>query len=259
MAVAAVQPQTADTVSQEEHLEVADRIGDWLHRNDEPLTTGLVLVLQAQLRTDLIRTECQTKLDSSVVDLLASGAVLEAEFSNRDVDEVELHLYFAHRERRLAQDVVRPVADSEPRLLDGSAEVVSGSETDAELHSLPDRKLSDLRLDERLPVPHELREFTIEVLTIVRHHLVHDVDQQSEPLLRDSDESSRERAEHVFGHGLILHKRELARGLTQDVLRHSFKFTSVKHLMLDNSYSQSYGDSLVNVKNLTCISYTQIG
>jgi len=140
-AAVAAQPQGVVIVYDEEHVEVAVRVANGLHTDEEPLASGLILVLQAQLGTYLVRAELEAELESSFVDVAPLGAVLEAELGYRDVEEIELHLGVTRREGRLAEDVVPPIADAATCGLDDSAEVVGRLGTRSELDGFPDLEL----------------------------------------------------------------------------------------------------------------------
>ena len=68
----------------------------------------------------------ETELESAVVDLLASGTVLEAKFGDGADDEVNFRLFSTCREGKLSKNVIAPVTNLVSECLDGSAEVVSG-------------------------------------------------------------------------------------------------------------------------------------
>src|SRR3989344_5535551 len=106
-AVAAVQPQPAVVVSDAEDAEVTVGITDGLHANGEPLTSGLILILQTQLGTRLVGAELEAELESSHVDVPPSGAILETELGHRDVEEIELHLGVRRREGGLTEHAFR--------------------------------------------------------------------------------------------------------------------------------------------------------
>ena len=150
IAVDAVEPKLIVVVRNAEHLEVAVRVSNGLHRNEKPLAFGLVLVLQAQLWTDFIWAQVQAELLGSLVDFFAGCTVLEAEFGNGNDNQLNFYFFGAHREGGLTEDVIAPVADFHSRLLDGFAEIVGGFGTTSQLDGSP--RLPDLcgRRDEEL-------------------------------------------------------------------------------------------------------------
>ncbi len=141
VAVVAVEPATIVVVFDAEHVEVRARVADRLHDDEEPLASGLVLVLQAQLGTHLCGTELEAERESPLVDVLSRGTLFEAEVSDRDIDKVERHLDIARRKGGLAENVVAPGADATTLGFQSPAEVIGGLETRAELDALPDMEL----------------------------------------------------------------------------------------------------------------------
>ena len=137
VAVAAVQPQLVVAVYDVEDAEATVGRTDGLHANEEPLTSGLILILQTQLGTRLVGAELEAELESSHVDVPPSGAILETELGHRDVEEIELHLGVRRREGGLVENVARQVTDAATCGLEGSAEVVGSLDTRAELDGLP--------------------------------------------------------------------------------------------------------------------------
>ncbi len=126
-----------------EHLEVAVRVGNRFHPDEEPFAFRLVLVLQTQLRTDFVRAELEAELDGTVVDVRTFGTLFEAEVGHGDKYEVHFRFFGSRRESGLAEDVVPPVADVHSALLNGFAEVVCVFGTSAEFDGFP--YLPDLR------------------------------------------------------------------------------------------------------------------
>jgi len=145
MAVVAIQPQLAVVEPLDvEHPEAADRAGDGLHRNEEPLTIRLVRrVLQAQLRTDFVRTQIESKLLSAPIDVGTLGATLETELGQRDDRQINFHFLGAGQESGLAEDIIAPIADLAISLPQSNAKIVSRSRSSAKLDGTPG--LPDLR------------------------------------------------------------------------------------------------------------------
>jgi len=146
----AAEPKAIANALHAEQLESAIRAAKWLHGNDKPFTLGLILVLQTQLRTNLVRANIQASLFGSGVDILTSGSILEAELSDADDDEIYLGLFGGYREGGLAEDVVGPITDLESVVLKGLTKIVGGLEAvRAELDGFPDPELGSWRTETR--------------------------------------------------------------------------------------------------------------
>ncbi len=171
-AVVAEEPRTIVITLDAEHVEVATRVRNGFHDHDDPFVHGLVGVLQTQLRANLCGTELKTEFDGLVADLLVGRTTLEAEFSHRHVDQVDFLLGVACLEGRLADDVVRPVADFHSSSLDGLLEVVARLGAHTELDGLPRREGLELV---RYPatVAEELRELKPCIVRTVDERLNH--------------------------------------------------------------------------------------
>lgn len=148
-ATVAAEPLAIAIVPHVEQPEVAARVGNRLHGNNEPLSLGLVCVLQTQLGANLIGAELQSELLGSGVDLLAGGSLAEAEVFDRDDHEVEFGLLGGRREGGFAEDVIGPVADLHSLGLDGLAEGVGILDAGAEADGLPDRQIAVGWLDDQ--------------------------------------------------------------------------------------------------------------
>ena len=98
-----VEPElTAVGMFNTEQVEaVAARVSDRFHRNQKPLTFRLILVLQTQLRTDLVWTEIVTELYDSRTDGTVGCAILETEFGYSGHAEIESDWNWTCRESRL--------------------------------------------------------------------------------------------------------------------------------------------------------------
>jgi len=138
----AVEPQTIVIVFHAEHVEAAARMANRLHADKDPLAVGLVLILQTQLRSDFCWAELQTELFGAGADLVAPSAILETKFSDSDLNQVNFHLSCGHHEFRLSDDVVAPVSDAHPGILDRPAETFGVLDA-AELDGFPDFKCSN--------------------------------------------------------------------------------------------------------------------
>ena len=136
-AVVAVQPPSDIAAFDTEHPEAAIRARYGFHSHSEPLDLGLILVLQAQLRTNLVGTKLQAQLTCPYADVCVRRTVFEAEFGHRDVNKVNLCFLARHRKGWLTEDVVAPVADAHSRLLDSFAEIVGRPEAGTELDRAP--------------------------------------------------------------------------------------------------------------------------
>ncbi len=148
VAVVTADPLLDDNIAlYTEHTEVLTRIGDRLHRNKEQFAFRLVLVLETELGTDFRRAEIEIDLFRTVVDLLASGAVLEAEFGHGTDHELDFGLGVARHEGGFAEEVVSLVADA-ANLLQGCAEVIGGFEAGTKLERPPGLEVLQLRFGE---------------------------------------------------------------------------------------------------------------
>ncbi len=139
-AIVAAEPQPVVIAFHAEHAEVAGRVADGLHGDDEPLTQRLVPVLETELGADFCGTELESVLETPLADVLEGGAILEAELGHRGANEIELHLGVAHREGGLAENVRSPVADA-AAVTEYSTEIVRGLKARAELDGLPGLEL----------------------------------------------------------------------------------------------------------------------
>ena len=136
--IARVEPQAIGKVPHAEQVEIAVRVGNRLHTNDQPLVLGLVLVLQTQLGTDLVRAELETAFLGGGVDVPERGSLGETELGDTDDDQVDVRLLGGHAERGLTDDVIGPVADPHATILDGFAEAIGVLDARAESDPLPD-------------------------------------------------------------------------------------------------------------------------
>lgn len=101
--------QAAIVVLHNEHAEVVTRIGDGIHGNEQPFTLALRFVHATQLRTNLGRTDLETKGLSLGVDLRTLGSLLEAELFAGHCDQFKLNQHF--RNRDLLEDLGRVRTD----------------------------------------------------------------------------------------------------------------------------------------------------
>ena len=153
IAIVRAEPQRRAKASHAEHAPVAARDSNPLHGDNDPLAVGLVLILQAQIRTNFRRAELEAALLGRLADLAVFGSVREAELSHRDLDQVQLRLLRSYDELGFAENVAGPVADFEPAILERLAEIVRRPELwQADFDRPPDRELLAAGRDLRSPV-----------------------------------------------------------------------------------------------------------
>ena len=136
-AAEAAQPPPAAVRPHAEHVGIAARVGDGLHSDVEPPTSGLVGVRKAEFGTDLGRTERKSSLLCALVDVPSVGPVGEAEVSNGDRDELHFGLLVVGRRRETSKDVVAPVTDAEATLRESLPEVVGTRPSRSQRDCLP--------------------------------------------------------------------------------------------------------------------------
>src|SRR3989339_1491798 len=108
VAIVGVEPRLAVIVALHvEHVEVAIRVSNGLHGNDEPFTSGLVFVLNTELGTDLSGTEIQTKLFGFGTCFRKSGSFGKSEISIGDDDQIQSG--GSGSESDFVQNVIGPV------------------------------------------------------------------------------------------------------------------------------------------------------
>lgn len=165
MTVAAAEPQGAIVVLDDEDAEAAVAVGDGFHCDAEPFALGLVAVLQAQSGADFGGAELEAEFNRLGADVAILRAILEAEVSNREHNEVEVDFFLGAGNP--AEDVVAPVADVHTRLLERLA-VLIGLLAGSELHRLPDGHLDGLgRRDDPLARVDATEHFA----RVIRSHL----------------------------------------------------------------------------------------
>src|SRR3989344_2938456 len=137
VATVRAEPQAMAKAFHEEQAEIAVRAGNRLHADDDPLALGLVFVLQSQFGTDFVRTKFETALFGGSVDILEPGSILEAQLLDAYDDQIDVLLFGGHAESGLAEDVVGPVTDSHPAVIDGLAKAIGILDARAESDPLP--------------------------------------------------------------------------------------------------------------------------
>ena len=88
-AIAAIEPRlTVTAAPHAEHAEVAirvRRVRNGIHGNDEPLASGLAIVLKSELGADFGGTEIKAEVFGLGVDLFGDGPVFEAEITDGEL------------------------------------------------------------------------------------------------------------------------------------------------------------------------------
>ena len=82
VAIVSVEPRLTVIIALHvEHVEVAIRVSNRLHGNDEPFTSGLVSVLETELGADFGRAEFQTKFFGFFVEFVGGGIFVAEQIS----------------------------------------------------------------------------------------------------------------------------------------------------------------------------------
>ena len=124
-----------------EYFEVATRACNSLHRHDNEGALGLVLPLQAQLRTNFGRTQVESKLKCTLADVFITSTLFETQFLDGDIHELNILLGLTHFEGGLAENFIRPFANKVSTNLESFANFVDVLER-PELNGFPDFSLN---------------------------------------------------------------------------------------------------------------------
>lgn len=124
----AVEAQLRIKAPHTEQLQKASRINNRFHGDENPFAAGLILVLQAQLRADFGRTKLQTELLGAFVYLvvLIGVQLVEAEFADRDLNQVYFGFLGGHCKSGLSENIRRLVAEPEFTIAQDAAKVLGG-------------------------------------------------------------------------------------------------------------------------------------
>lgn len=140
MTAARVQPATALAVNDVEDTEIANRVRDGLHRDQNPVLVRLIPVLFTQHRTNFCRTKLQSTSAGGRINLAGRRTLRKPQLLDTRDDELEgLQL---RGELGLAEDIARPIRDPATGGFESLRHRL-GVLVPADLHRPPDRPVLD--------------------------------------------------------------------------------------------------------------------
>jgi hypothetical protein len=138
VAAVATEPASLVTMPDLKHIEVPIRVDNWFHPDEKPLAFRLILIVQAQLRPDFVRTEPKSQFLSAVVDVLALGTTLEPKIEDVDDHKVNFRLLGGNGERQLVENIFGPAIDFAAPILKNLTGISSRPQaTSPDLNGLP--------------------------------------------------------------------------------------------------------------------------